>query len=59
MTPSAATSFASVFDQPTMAERIPLESASCGIGCSTPDEVRVMIRPHFFVRIAGSSRPVR
>ena len=45
VTPCEATSAASVFDQPTTAERMPFDSASRGIGCSTPEEAMVMMRP--------------
>ncbi len=55
VTPSAATSFDSDFDQPTSAERIAFERPRFGIGWITPDEPTVTIRPQPRSRIPGSS----
>src|SRR5512133_3267091 len=56
--PSWATSRASVLDQPTRDKRSALEIAKFGMGVTTPDDVLVMIRPHFLIRMPGNTRSV-
>src|SRR5262245_31168927 len=58
VTPSRATSRATVFDQPTREDRRALEMPRLGMGAITPEDVLVMTRPHFFARIAGRMRSV-
>src|ERR1035438_3880650 len=53
--PSLPTSRARVLDQPTNESRSAFEMARFGIGDTTPDEVLVIMRPHFFSRIFGRS----
>src|SRR5690625_476099 len=56
VTPSLPTSFASVFDQPRSPLLKPFDIARLGIGAITPDDVLVIIRPHFPSRILGNTR---
>src|SRR4051812_33388497 len=56
--PSAATSRASVFDQPTSVERSAFDRPRSGIGITTPDDALVMTRPQRRRRMAGSTRSV-
>jgi hypothetical protein len=56
--PSAATSRASVFDQPTSVMRSAFDSPRLAIGAMTPDDVLVMTRPHFFFFIPGNTPSV-
>jgi hypothetical protein len=58
VTPSAATSDDSVLLQATSEERNALEMPRFAIGCTTPDEAMVMIRPHRRARIPGRKCPV-
>ena len=57
--PSAATSRASVFDQPTSDRRRAFDTARFGMGATTPDDVLVTIRPQRRARIDGRTRSVR
>jgi len=58
VTPSRATSRESVLDHPTSVERRALEIPRLGIGAMTPEEVLVMMRPHFLARMEGSTASV-
>jgi hypothetical protein len=51
-----ATSLASVFDQPASEARSALEITRLGIGCSTPDEAMVRMRPQPRSTMPGSTR---
>ena len=55
VTPSAATSAATVFDHPTSDARNVFEMPRLGIGCTTPEEVLVTMRPHPRRRMPGSN----
>src|SRR5829696_328521 len=55
--PSLATSPDRVFDHPTIEERSAFEITRFGIGCTTPVEATVRMRPHLRSRMPGSTRP--
>src|SRR5665213_3662082 len=56
--PSRATSRESVLDQPTSERRNALEIPRLGIGATTPEEVLVMMRPHWRDFMPGNTRSV-
>src|SRR6266702_106299 len=58
VTPSAPTSRANVFDQATRLDRSAFEIPRLWIGATTPEDVLVMIRPHFRDRILGKTASV-
>ena len=59
VTPSAATSLASVLAQPTRLSRIAFDTPRFGIGWTTPDDTTTMIRPWRRSRMPGRASRVR
>src|SRR4030095_10562996 len=56
--PSGATSRASVFDHPNSVRRNAFERPRLGIGVTTPEDVLVITRPHFFFFMSGRTPSV-